>query len=217
MKSSPPGTGSDQEAITLLARHQCTTPFHKVRTLLLGNIASPLIDASPMDALAQLWGGQMPEFASDDDVQTVANVLLGLWNRLADHQSSRSPFHLLRPDVVPSRAGLHAFALMRQQELEGFVDGLFGSAQELSLPEKAHVAVGILAELRSFLAGTVELLADETKPAPPDELKGLLRNLQQMTLIAEKEINKAIQSCKRARAHHLEVMAAMPTSKAVFH
>jgi hypothetical protein len=184
----------------------------------MGNIASPLLDASPMGALAQIWGGQMPEFASADDVQAVASVLLtGLWNRLAQHQSSRSPFRLVHQEVMPSRAGLHGFALVRQQELEGFVEGLFGSAQELSLPEKAHHALGILAELRSMFAGTVELLADATKPAPAEELKGLVRNLQQVSLIAEAEINKAIQSCKRARGQHLEAMAAMPTSRTVFH
>jgi hypothetical protein len=213
VKSSPPDTGSDKEAIALLVRYQCPTPFHAVRTLLIGNIASPLLNASPMGALAQVWGGQMPAFASTDDVESVARVLLhGLWNRLAQHQSSRSPFRLTRQDVVPSRAGLHGFALMRQQELEGFVEGLFGSAQELSLPDKAHDSLGILAELRVMFAGMVELLADETTPAPAEELKGLVRNLQQVSLIAEAEINKAIQSCKRARGRHLEAMAAIPTS-----
>jgi len=171
-----------------------------------------------MGALAQLWGGKMPEFASDDDAKAVAGLLLaGLWNRLSEHQSSRRPFRLVHKNAVPSRAGLHGFALMRQQELEGFVDGLFGSAQELLLPEKAHHAVGILAKLRSMFAGAVELLADTTKPAPADELKALAHNLQQISLIAETEINKAIQSCKRARGQHLEAMATMPTSKRVFH
>ena len=218
MKSSRPGSGSDKEALSLLTRYQCPIPFHEVRTLFMGNIASPLPDASPMSALAQVWGGQMPEFASADDLRGVVNVLIaGLWNRLAQHQSSRSPFRLLRKEVVPSRAGLNAFALMRQQELEGFVEGLFGSAPELSLPEKAHRAIGILAEVRSMLVGAAELLADATKPAPAEELKDLLRNLQQVSLIAETEINKAIQSCKRARGQHLEVMAAMPTGRKSFH
>ena len=218
MNSSLPGTGSDQEVIALLARYQCPTPFHAVRTLIVGNIASPLLDVSPLGVLAQLWGGQLPEFESADDAQELARVLIaGLWNRLAQHQSSRSPFHLLRHEVVPSREGVQAFALMRQQELEAFAEGLFGSAQELYLPEKAHHALGILAEVRSMFAGTVELLSDATKPAPADELKGLVRNLQQVSLIAEAEINKAILSCKRARGRHLEAMATIPASKGRFH
>jgi hypothetical protein len=218
VKSSTPDTASDKEAIALLAKYKCPTAFHAVRTALMGNIASPLLEASPKGALDQIWGGQMPEFESSDEVQVVVNVLIaGLLNRLSEHQSSRNPFRLLRPELAQTREGLHAFALMRQQEFEGFVDGLFGTAQELSLPEKAHNAVSVLAELRSFFVGAAELLADATKPAPDDELKALLRNFQQMSIIAETEINKAIQSCKRARGQHLEAMAAMPMSKQVFH
>lgn len=218
MKHSPPGTASDNEAIALLARYRCPIPFHEARALLMGNIASPLLDASPMSALAQVWGGQMPEFASADDVQRIVNVLIaGLWNRLAQHQNSRTPFRLVRQEVASSRAGLHAFALTRRQELEGFVEGLFGSAQELSLPEKAHHAIGILAELRSMFVGSIELLADAHKPATAEELRDLLRNLQRVSVIAETEINRAIQSRKRARGRHLEAMAAMPTGRANFH
>jgi hypothetical protein len=152
----------------------------------------------------------------------VVNVLIaGLWNRLSEHQSGRRPFRLLRPEVTQTREGLRALALMRQQELEGFVDGLFGTAQELSLPEKAHNAVSILAEVRSFFVGAAEVLADATKPAAADELKVLLRNFQQMSIVADTEINKAIQSCKRARGQHLEAMAVMDAdeqmSKPVFH
>ncbi|MBW8833425.1 MAG: hypothetical protein JF606_29445 [Burkholderiales bacterium] len=69
----------------------------------------------------------------------------------------------------------------------------------------------------SYFVGAAELLADATKPAPADELKALLRNFQQMSIVAETEINKAIQSCKRARGQHLEAMAAMPMRKQVFH
>jgi len=218
MKSSLPNTTSDKEAIALLARYKCPAAFHAVRAVLMGNIASPLPEASPKGALDQIWGGQMPEFDSADEVQVVVDVLIaGLWNRLAEHQSSLNPFRLLRREVAQTREGILAFALMRQQELEGFVEGLFGAAQELSLPEKAHSAVCVLAELRSFFVGAAELLADATKPASADELKALIRNFQQMSIIAETEINKAIQSCKRARGQHLEAMAAMPMRKQVFH
>jgi hypothetical protein len=218
VKSSPPDTGSDSEVIAMLARYQCPTPFHVVRTRLMGKIASPVLDGSPMEAMAQLWGGQLPQFASIEDAQAAIGVLLtGLWNRLAERQSSRSPFHLLRRNVEPSRTALHSFALMRQQELEGFVEGLFGSSQELFLPEKAHHALGVLATPHAIFAGAADLLADPTKPAPDPELKALVHNLQQVSVIAEAEINKVIQSCKRARGQHLEAMAAAPTSKTVFH
>ena len=61
--------------------------------------------------------------------------------------------------------------------------------------------------------GAAALLADESKPAPEPELKALLRNLQQMTIAADEQINKAIQSCKRARGQRLETMAAVMSRK----
>jgi hypothetical protein len=136
-------------------------------------------------------------------------LLRGLWNRLSEHQSSRHPFRLPRFEVKPTREALHELALMRAQELVGFVDGLFGSEQEMLLPQKAHEAVVTLAELHAMFEGAAGLLADTTKPAPAAELEALRRNLQQMTLIADEQINKAVQSCKRARGQRLETMATV--------
>ena len=55
---------SDAEVIALLQRYKCPTPFHEVRTRFLGNIASPVIGASPIETVKQLWGGKLPEFVS---------------------------------------------------------------------------------------------------------------------------------------------------------
>lgn len=208
--SSDRGPATDKDVQDVLMRHGCPTPLHVLRTLLLGNIASPRLDVSPMAPLAQAWGGELPEFASAEDVEEVTRVLVqGLWNRLAEHQSTRNPFRLPRFEVVPTRQALQELARMRQQELEGFVDGLFGSEAEMLLPRKAHEAVVALAELHAMFEGAARLLADESKPAPAHELKALLRNLQQMTIVADEQINKAVQSCKRARGQHLEAMATV--------
>ena len=53
---------SDAEVIALLKRYQCPTLFHEVRTRFLGSIASPVLGASPMETVKQLWGGELPEF-----------------------------------------------------------------------------------------------------------------------------------------------------------
>jgi hypothetical protein len=45
------------------------------------------------------------------------------------------------------------------------------------------------------------------------ELKALLRNLQQMTIVADEQINRAVQSCKRARGQRLETMATAMSRK----
>ena len=214
--SKPPGPGSatDKDVQALLVRLKCPTPFHVVRTILMGGIASPRLEVSPLVTLAQLWGGELPVFASQEEVEDVTRVLVqGLWNRLADHQSSRNPFRLTRFEVVPARQALHDLALLRAQEVEGFVDGLFGPEDEMVLPQKAHEAVQALAELCSMFGGAAELLADEDQPAPAHELKALLRNLQQLTLVADEAINKAVQSCKRARGQRLEAMASVASRR----
>jgi len=163
-----------------------------------------------MAPLAQAWGGELPEFASADEAEEVMQVLVhGLWNRLSEHQNSRTPFRLPRFEVLPTRQALLDLARMRAQELKGFVDGLFGTEDEMLLPQKAHEAVVALAELHAMFDGAAGLLADDSKPAPAQELKELLRNLQQMTVVADEHINKAVQSCKRARGQRLETMATV--------
>jgi len=163
-----------------------------------------------MAPLTQAWGGELPEFASADEVEEVMQVLVhGLWNRLSEHQNSRTPFRLPRFEVLPTRQALLDLARMRAQELKGFVDGLFGTEDEMLLPQKAHEAVVALSELHAMFDGAAGLLADDSKPAPAQELKGLLRNLQQMAIVADEHINKAVQSCKRARGQRLETMATV--------
>jgi hypothetical protein len=130
----------------------------------------------------------------------------GLWNRLAEHQNARHPFRLPRFEVAPTSQALYDLARMRADELQGFVDGLFGNDDELELPRKAHEAVVALAELHAMFDGAAALLADASKPGPEPELKALLRNLQQMTIVADTSINKVVQGCKRARGQQMEAM-----------
>ena len=166
---------SDSEVIALLKRYKCPTPFHEVRTRFLGNIVSPVMGASPMETVKQLWGGGLnPDWATAQrreesmlnrplrvafGVAVLAGLLVialgtagllnvlvaGLWNRLTAHQSSRNPFRLMRFDVAQTREGLKHFALVRRQELDGFVEGLFGPEEHIDLPERAHEAPPSLA------------------------------------------------------------------------
>ncbi|MEP7299747.1 MAG: hypothetical protein ABI702_26500 [Burkholderiales bacterium] len=212
----PPGPGAttDKDVQALLMRHGCPTPLHVLRTILLGYIASPRLNVSPMAALTQAWGGELPEFASAEEVEEVMQVIVhGLWNRLSDHQRTRNPFRLPRFEVTPDRRALRDLARMRAQELKGFADGLFGTDDEMLLPQKAHDAVAALSELHAMFDGAAALLADNSKPASAEELKSLLRNLQQMTIAADEQINKAVQSCKRARGQGLETMSSVVSRK----
>jgi hypothetical protein len=98
-----------------------------VRARLLGNIATPTVGGSPIKMMERLWSGELPEFKSVDAANELMGALImGLWNRLTRHQERSAPFRLVRPDVMVARAGLATLAMIRCQELDGFVEGLFG-------------------------------------------------------------------------------------------
>ena len=211
-----PGSATDKDVRSLLVRYKCPTPFHVVRALIMGDIATPRLGVSPLGALTQIWGGEMPVFASQEDAEEVTRIVVqGLWNRLADHQNARNPFRLTRFEVMPTRQALYELALLRAQELEGFVDGLFGPEDEMMLPQNAHEAVQALAELHSMFGGAATLLADDVKSAPAHELKALLLNLQKLTIVADELINKVVQSGKRSRSQRLEALDTVPSRRAM--
>jgi hypothetical protein len=181
----------------------------------MGSIVSPVPDRSPVHAIQELWGGNFPLFDSVDDLNHLLHVLVdGLWNRLTAHQTASNPFKLTRVQVRQTREGVHNYALVRMQEIEGFMDGLFGANEEMALPESARDGVEVLGQIRAMLAGAVDLLEDSGMPAPPDDLNGLADNLQALEPIVEQEMNTVILSCTRARR---QVLAEMQRSKPTVH
>jgi hypothetical protein len=195
---------SDGDVRRLLKRYSCPMPFHAVRAFFLGRIVNPKIDTRPVQALEYLWDGDMPEFESLDDANELMNALInGLWNRLTRHQDRKHPFRLTPLPPPADKEGITHFARMRVEELEAFVNGLFGDDVALDLPESAHDALGNLGDLRSFFGAFVQF-ADEYEAS--DEINDTISNLQQLSIIAGKEINRAVLSCARARRAVLEAM-----------
>lgn len=190
----------DQAAIALLTRYHCPTPFHQVRAWFFGSIASPVMHVAPLQIVQSLWGGELPAMASERDANELLMVLInGLWNRLTAHQDHEHPFELWPTEVPVTRQGLRQLAQVRTQEIDGFIKGLFGPAEQLDLPQEANQAVTALADARSILGGVVDLLDDPSKPAEPEQLEALLVNLRQIAHIVGTEINRASLACVRLR------------------
>jgi len=199
----------------LLARHDCPVPYHEVRTRFLGNIATPQLAASPMQIVKDLWGGELPVFDSMDEVNELLDILInGMWNELTRHQKRSQPFKLTRISLEPSAENLEQFGRVRQQELDGFVEGLFAGQAEMDLPERAHVALGQLGELRAMMAGISDLVASSPEPKDPTELATTFKGLRELNRIMETEINEAVLSCTRARR---QMLAGIPTDRPTFH
>ena len=215
MKPIKPKTASDDQVRALLVRYACPVPFHEVRTRFLGNIASPAIGVSPIKMVESLWGGKLPEFNTLDDAnELIGALIMGLWNQLTKHQDRNAPFRLTRSSIAPTREGLATLALMRRQELDGFVEGLFGQEEIVDVPERAHRGLGDLADIRALFAATAELATDETKPAQLKEMETTLRLLREMTKNAEHEMHAIVLSCKRARKL---MLAGIPAKKPTIH
>lgn len=206
MVKSPKFPPVDEKRVrSLLNKYNCPVPYHEVRTRFLGNIATPAMTASPIQVVKGLWGGELPEFENMDAVNDLIGSLInGLWNSLTRHQKRTEPFKLVRMTVEPTRAGLARFILMRRQEVDGFVEGLFNGQDDIDLPEKASASLDIVAQLRAMLAGAYTLVTDETKPGSDAEFARTLKNIQELTPIIEREINTVVMACTIARRQAMQ-------------
>lgn len=195
----------EKQARSLLKKYNCPVPYHEVRTRFLGNIATPAMTTSPMNIVKGLWGGELPEFESLEAVNDLIGALInGLWNSLTRHQKRTEPFRLVRVPTEATRAGLASYILMRRQEIDGFVDGLFNGQDVIDLPEKAQSSADIIGELRAMLAGAHALVTDDTKPASDAEFAKTLKQIQELTLVIEREINSVVMACTLVRRQMLK-------------
>lgn len=206
---------TEAEIRTLLDRYHCRVPYHAVRTRFLGNIATPGASIVPIDMIKRLWGGELPAFDTMDDLNGLFEVLImGLWNQLTRHQERSASFRLTRFNTVATREGLILFGRTRREEIEGFVEGLFGDSESLELPERAHDAITKLGEMRSMFGAAEHLATDLSKPVLPESAKVTIGHLRELTRIAEHEIHEAVLSCARARR---QLMAGVTVPNPTLH
>ncbi len=212
MKPAPKPPGG-KTARALLEKHGCSIPYHEVRTRFLGNIATPGLAASPLQIVKDLWDGELPVFDSIDEVNELLDALIqGLWNDLTKHQKRGQPFRLIRMPMEPSAVNLGQYGLVRLQELDGFIEGLFNGEDAIDLPERAHQAVGHISELRGMMAGICELVSRDPIADDRTALDTTFKHLLELTRIMETEIHEAVLSCTRARRQMLDgVLTPKPT------
>ena len=173
------------------------------------------MSASPVKVVQDLWGGELPPFDTIDEANELTRALvMGLWNRLTRHQDRSSSFRLTRIEAAPTREGLAALALMRRQELDGLVAGLFGRRDAIDLPEHAARSLNELAEMRAAFVAVFDVVSDETKSATDLDMETTLRDMREMTKSAEHEMHAIVMACARARK---QMLAGMPTKRPTVH
>ena len=153
----------------------------------------------------------MPEFESMDAVNELIGALINeLWNSLTRHQKRTDPFRLTRTTTGSTRQELGDLAMLRRQELDGFIEGLFNGQDRIDLSEKASSALDTLGEIRAIMAGISELAKDDGKSAKADDLDQTFKHVRELTLIIEKEINIVVLDCTRARRQMMKSGGGFP-------
>ena len=194
----------DKRIRDLLARYDCPVPFHAVRTRLLGNIATPRLDASPVQTIKDLWGGEFPPVDSMDDLNALLQDLMSLWNTLARHQSRTRPFKLAKGGSGSNVGGIEQLCRIRTEEFEGFMEGLYGAADTIDLSEWAVERMDELGEINAMFHSALEISTRKpTVSATSDELKETYKHLKTLERAMGKEINMVIRACKKARAQSM--------------
>lgn len=203
---------SDADIIALLTRHDCTLPFHIVRTRLMGAITSPQVLLSPIKTFQELWGGQWPVFKNEKEVAVLMNELSSFWNRLTAHQERGNPFRLLHVDVEASRESLRQFAKIRDEELDGFYDGLCSGSDEFEMSPDCISALDTLAEMHGFFADIFLLLenTDALQNTTQAEYHDLRKKLHSVTRIANDSIQKIIHLNTAERRLAISSMSNRP-------
>lgn len=211
MAQKPKPPAADEKHIRrLLKKYSCPVPYHEVRTRFLGNIATPM-PVQPLQIVKDLWSGELPEFESMDAVNELIGALINeLWNSLTRHQKRTDPFRLTRTTTGSTRQELGDLAMLRRQELDGFIEGLFNGQDRIDLPEKASSALDTLGEIRAMMAGISELAKDDGKSAKADDLDQTFKHVRELTLIIEKEINIVVLDCTRARRQMMKSGGGFP-------
>src|SRR5260370_9193913 len=132
--------------------------------------------------------------------ELISALVMGLWNSLTRHQARDSPFRLTRIETAPTRDALAALALMRVQEIEGFVHGLFGREEEIDLPERAHRALDDLGKMRALFGAVQKVASCVVTDATLDNMAGTLRLVRVIPKNAGNAMTTRVLYCQRPRS-----------------
>ena len=191
---------ADRQVRALLTAHSCPLPFHQVRAFVMGSIACPGQPMSPQIIVYALWGGKMPSFKVPGDAADFFRVFTSqLWHPLTAHQNKKDPFKLIAGTAKPTMAALGKYVNVRMEEMCSFFDGICGPDDELEMPSRVDKAMDALSDMAGLLAGVLALALDKSHIHPKEDIVGLLEQVDQLTEIAEKEINASIIASVRAR------------------
>jgi hypothetical protein len=216
MKTTANPPASDEQIRALLDRCKCPVPFHQVRTRFLGYSASPIMSVSLITIVKDLWGGEFTPLAAIHEGELIGALVLGLWNRLLVHEDQSSPFRLWRMKPAPTGAGLAGLALMRRQELDGFIEGIllradiFVPLELIDMPKRARRGLDELRRMRALFEAMVVLDVDDANVATNMGIETTLQRIREISKTAEDQIHAVVMACR-------QILAGMSTRDPTVH
>ncbi len=138
----------DEKAKKILAKYHLNISLDEVKAAIMGSILAVEM-VQPSRVLKMLHGedeNNLPQLTSIDETREFMGILMSLWNKLADNQSIKNPFHFSKvPNLdVNDKEGWVDFARLRESEIEFFLRGLYAgntpSATELIEPTEEDLS-----------------------------------------------------------------------------
>ena len=196
-KAPPPALYADVRR--LLKKYDCPLPLHQIRAQFMGAITSPVDTVNPSREIQTLWGGHAPSFASMAAANEFMQVLvMGLWNHVARHFGSHEPFALIDNTSEPTEKGIKDHAQVRFEEIQGFLEGFFQGQDSVHLSDDIADCLDVLDDLIAMFGG-IARLPRERRAATQEEFRGLIDQMDELTKIAQREINQIITICAAQR------------------
>ena len=196
-KAPPPALYADVRR--LLKKYDCPLPLHQIRAQFMGAIASPVDNVNPSREIQTLWRGHAPSFASMAAANEFMQVLvMGLWNHVAMHFGSHEPFALIDNTPEPTEKGIKDHAKLRFEEIQGFLEGFFQGQDSVHLSEDIADCLDVLDDLIAMFGG-IARLPRERRATTQEEFRGLIDQVDELTKIAQREINQIITICAAQR------------------
>jgi hypothetical protein len=120
-------------------------------------------------------------------------------------------------DAKPTREELARLALVRREEIDAFVAGLFSGSKAVNLTKQASFALDRMADMRSMLQKLRNYLDDPMNDAPLSGLEASLQSVRDLTAPLEEAMLKVVSQCRAAREQETQAPAEQAPKKRVLH
>lgn len=165
--SSPQGGYPGDEVFeAFLEIHACPLSLQTVKFRIWGQITTVALSVSPIQEIKSMWDDELPTFADEDEANAFFEMIMSLWNSLAEMNKAGKRLSLSQRLGLSDLAGLTRMVERRLNELDdGFLNGFIADLRPFDEDDpKLTVTIGRLLELIDGLEEIIEDL-EEADPA----------------------------------------------------